>query len=426
MRGEWASYERRVQDLVATAAESDEPAIEGEMGWLPLQQPLARRIEEAAERIPSTPVILWDLDILVRRTRELAAVFGKFGITLNFAMKACSTTGVLSRLADLGVGCDVASMFEFEIARQLAFREITACGPMFQPKHNVELNSVGALVDTSSIHQTRVFLAAPTTQKLGLRLRVPMPSALLSPTTRGADSRFGVPLSAQFVSELRASRVPIRRLRVHTGESTSRTLLFRAIFALTTATLFDTVQTVNLGGGFLRLARRPEALEKALQQLSAVLEDSALDRRYRLTAEPGGALVLDHAYLVTEVLEVDEHPIHGRVVTVDASAWNCAPWAKTSFHTLASNPVTSTMIVGPSLYEQDAFSHLSGVARHRFPLGPCRPGDRLIATSVGAYAMTNGRSFNCLPLPAEYCLIGEEIGLLHGPLSFGEQNATYP
>jgi diaminopimelate decarboxylase len=279
-----------------------------------------------------------------------------------------------------------------------------------------ELAAAGALLDASSPRQIREIGARPS----GLRLRVPMPESLESPTSRGRLSRFGVLMSPNALSELRDARAEIRRLRVHTGESTSRTLCFRAEFALAAAELIGGVDAVNLGGGFLRLARRPECLNAALALLGKVIADTTVRR---FTVEPGGALVLDAAYLVTEVIDAEQHPARGRTVVVDASAWNVGPWSKTTFHPLADRPDTAaTVVVGPSLYEQDFFTHQStGDARHSFRLGRCRPGDRLVGTSFGAYTLTNGRSFNGLPLPAQYAVDDGGLRPLAGPLAFAEQ-----
>nr|BAO20196.1 putative diaminopimelate decarboxylase [Sphaerisporangium sp. SANK 60911] len=422
----WQRFETTVATLRADAERPDAKAVEGEPGWLPLETPLPARVRAAAEALPRTPALLWDLEGLRRHALHLVEVFGAYGIDVNLAMKSCSSVEVVRTLAELGLGADAASVYELEWAREAGFREISACGPGFTVADLPALRATGALLDAVSVRQARAMLSAPGTRRLGLRLRVPMPPALVSPTTKGRDSRFGVELTEDLADELRSGPAKISRLRVHTGESTSLTLGFRAAYALACARLLGGVDALNLGGGFLRLARRPKALEEALLQLAPLFEEPAAEgERYRVTVEPGGALVADHAYLVTDVLDVEEHPSRGRLVTVDASAWNVAPWSKVTFHVLGgaagSEPAT---IAGPSLYELDMFTHRSDEGRYRFPLGRCAPGDRLVGTSVGSYTMTNGRSFHGLPLPAQYAVAGPEPSLLHGPFSYVEQGAA--
>ncbi|WP_454197125.1 hypothetical protein [Nocardia sp. Marseille-Q1738] len=423
-----SDFAQLVHNLKQTAIDGRDELIEGEPTWLPLDRPVPTAVEAAAAAIRRTPALLWDIDGLRRDATELQRLFGEYGIGVNLAMKSCSSVEVVRNLADLGLGADAASLYEMRWAVRAGFGEISTCGPGFTPADLPEMEAADAMLDAVSLRQVRLFRAADATG-LGLRLRVPFPDHLLSPTSRGRDSRFGVELTDELADELSTGRVPIRRVRVHTGESTSLNLAFRAAYAMLCADRLGTVHTVDLGGGFLRLARHREDLRRALDQLAPILRgDATSGNRYRVTVEPGGALVADHAYLVTDVLDVENHPLRGRVVTVDASAWNIAPWSKIAFHRICADPADTsaipTIVTGPSLYEHDLFTHASDGARHEFSFGAVQPGDRLIGTSLGSYTITNARSFHGLPIPPQFAVAQPAPTLLHGPLAFVEQHDT--
>ncbi len=398
-----ATYAGALDALRAQLCIEDESARSADgMPFQSLAEPPRARILDAAGRVPRTPAILWDLDALDQRVEEFGRLVGEHDLALSVAVKACRTVAILARLAGAGLGADVASPAELQVARRAGFRRISATGPGFREEHAVGLSKEGVLFDAQSLTQLGHLLRNDLLDAVGLRLRVPLPDTLRSATSRGGDSRFGVVVDHNLLETLAAAPATVTRIRVHTGESTARTLEFRARFALLAADLFGSVEEVNLGGGFLRLSRDPSGLRSALGTLRTVVRER---RDLRWWIEPGAALLLDSAYLVTEVLDV-----HPDAVTVDASAWNIAPWTFPSFYTArgGSRRYAGT-VYGPTLYEKDRFRQDTGAVA-----GEPRPaiGDRLVGTSFGAYTVANGRCFAGLALPVQYGVTARELEVI--------------
>jgi diaminopimelate decarboxylase len=398
----WDSYCRGVRALQAQLGQVQRAA--GGSPFAPLAEPPPRHILAAAAELGATPAILWDIAGLRDRVSSLGRLTAEYGLGLNAAIKACRTIGVLAILAESGLGADVASPAEWAVARQAGFRRISATGPGFGKGDITRLLAAGVLFDAQSLTQLAQVLDCGA-GAVGLRLRVPLPDALRSSTSRGGDSRFGIPVEHRLIAVAASARVT--RLRVHTGEATARILEFRTRYALLAAGLLGDVTEFNLGGGLLRLSRDHAALNEAFATARAAAGDK------HCWVEPGAALLLDSGYLVTEVLDV-HHDEHRPAIVVDASAWNVAPWAYPSFYLARGEPHRyGGTVFGPTLYEKDRFHPDLAARDGQQGPGPAI-GDRLIGTSFGAYTISNGRCFAGLALPAQYAVTADELEVIDG------------
>ncbi len=383
----------------------------------PLYTPLSERIFRCAEGV-ETPALLYDLpgvDATVRRLRE--DIGSMTGAALNLALKACHTRAVLAHLAGLGIGCDVASPGELDLALAAGFHEITATGPAFSAADFARFRACGIVPDVDSLSQLDVYGAEFPSDEVGLRVRVPLPTSLESSATFAADSRFGVsPTDEALVASLRRYALRVTRLHTHTGQMTPESLLFKARHLLRVAEHYRDVHTIDFGGGFFHLYVHRGRAVAAFRRLAEWVAEwrRRTGRELRLRFEPGGAILAAHGYLVCEVRAVeDDHPVFGcRVVTVNSSAWNLAPWHKPQAVPLfaARTPAERVRIAGNTLYENDFFGRgVNGGEPHPLWLSRPRPGDRIVLTAAGAYTMTNARWFNRIPPPQEYLFDGHDL-----------------
>lgn len=409
--GTWSEFARAVADLQDESMHANPgPAAQPVAPFGPAVAPPPARIVAAAREVGSTPAVLWDvpgLDAQVEAVRNAAA---RHGIGLNCALKPCHTPAVLDRLRVAGLGADAATRGEHALARRIGFGAVSASGPSLRDVDLRELLLDGVQLDVQSPTQLgqletgldgAVRGADERGTGWGVRLRVPVPDALRSSTSRGEETRFGILFDERTAHRLGHGQVPVQRIRVHTGEATAALLGLRARFALTAARFLGSVTEVNLGGGLLRLARDPAALDAALGAVARAAAEMGAAAP-RLWIEPGAALVLDSAYLVTSVIDADVVAGERRGVTVDASAWNLAPWARPSVWTVRDDVDRySGEVFGPSLYEGDQFR------RHpedgTTQAGPrLRTGERLLVNAFGAYTLVHARTFGAIPLPQQY------------------------
>jgi diaminopimelate decarboxylase len=360
-----------------------------------------------------TPSLAYDLDGLRRSVDLLAGDVGGVAVAeLNLALKACHTPRVLSFLAGLGIGADVASSGELELAVDAGFPRITATGPSFTAADLATLDGRGVVLDASSIEQLREVCLARPGRDVGLRLRVPLPGSIEDGrTTFGSGSRFGVMANDPRIAEvLTGTGSRLTRLHTHTGQMTPLHLRYKLRYLLAVAEAWPDVAEIDLGGGFFSLyADREQALAAWAEVAEALAGFTArTGRTVKIQVEPGGAILAPHGYLVTAVRATEvAHPhFDADVVTVDTSAWNLAPWHKPQAVPLTpareGERLRPTLIAGNTLYENDFFGTDVLGKRPTYPLPELRAGDRLLLTNSGAYTMTNSRLFNRLPPPAEY------------------------
>ncbi len=381
----------------------------------PLISPPPEQLFRCAEQV-GTPALIYDLPGITDTVQRIRAdIEVVTGARLNIALKACHTSAVLAHLAGLGVGCDVASVGELELAAA-DFSEITVTGPAFTAEEFARFRESRIVPDVDSVSQLDCYGNAFPGNDVGLRVRVPLPPRLESSATFGADSRFGVNPANPAVAELLSRhRLRVTRLHVHTGQMTPESLLYKTRYLLVIAEHYRAVHTIDLGGGFFHLYVDRSRAVSAFRRVAELVIDwqQRNDRLIDVRFEPGGAVLAPYGHLVTEVRAVeDRHPVFDRrVVTVDSSAWNLAPWHKPQAVPLFSTNAApeSVLIAGNTLYEGDFFGLGVNGAQHPMELPPPRVGDRVLLTVAGAYTMTNSRRFNRIAPPREYLFNGDEL-----------------
>ncbi|MFC4630503.1 diaminopimelate decarboxylase family protein [Promicromonospora alba] len=385
----------------------------------PMVAPPSERLVADLASVPS-PSIVYDLLNLARSIKIIQEdVSGIGGAQLNLALKACHTPGLLRELAARGLGADVASTGELELAVEAGFSEITATGPAFTVDDVPLLEAHGVTLDANSLDQLRALWQSWPDHDFGVRVRVPLPPSIEDgATTFGAGSRFGVlPTDPEFHALVTRARGRLTRLHTHTGQMTPEHLVYKARYLLALASHLPDVTCIDMGGGFYSLYASRSRAVAAMSQLDELLVQwrAETGRPMRLQFEPGGGILGAHGYLVVEALAVEHsHPeFEADIVTVDASAWNYAPWHIPNVlhvdpHRREGAP-RPTLIAGNTLYENDFFGTSLLVQRRTFDLPECRVGDRLLMSASGAYTMTNARRFNRLPVPSEFLHTGEGL-----------------
>ncbi|MFF2652672.1 alanine racemase [Streptomyces sp. NPDC058045] len=356
----------------------------------------------AAAEVP-TPAVVYDLDHISRTVRQLRDdVSGIPGTGILFAVKANRFPPVLSHLAALATGADVASRAEYEAAAAASMRPVTATSPGLTGSEMSELAANGVLVDLCSRSQLQDYARCAGSRGTAIGLRVRVPVAPVERAGAGiAWSRLGVDPSDRELHRLLAEHeLRVTRLHAHTGELMTARRAEQLLAALLHCTdLFPHVTTVNIGGGLASLYADPRQAEDAWQRIGALLREHAerSGRRLALVVEPGMLLTALAGYLVVTALAVEQHPSGTAVVTVDGSGWSLLSW--TAPRLVGQLPARDTArfpysVGGSSCYEEDY------LVRHT-EATEIRPGDRLVLNAAGAYVTSMARAMHGSPAPFE-------------------------
>lgn len=339
---------------------------------------------------------------------------------LNFAVKACHNLEVLKAYAEIGLGCDVASIFEYNLAKKAGFKNITTTAPAYKISDMKLFHNEGIIIDLDSIDQIELFGQEFPSEQIGLRVKIPTPQHFVHGESFKDYVRFGVDILNEKVDNaIKKYGLIVKRLHVHTGQMTPEDFIYKIKYLLTIAEYFNEVDTIDVGGGLLYFYVDRKKVISCFKLVSGEIKKwkSKNNRNMEVIFEPGGALITLCGYLVTQVMAVNYNfELQKRVVTVDSSAWNIAPWQKPVVLIISPDKqitgMEKTLIAGNTLYERDFFGNTNNGKYTDFDLGNLKFGDRLILSASGGYTITNARRFNGLPLPQEYKLFNgmvEEI-----------------
>lgn len=391
----------------------------------------------AAERF-GTPFYLYDLDAVERRAGELRAALGE-RFTLAYAVKANPSLAVLSLLARLGLGADVASRGELRAARAAGFppRRILATGPAKSEADLAALLAAGVWqlhvegpdeldrLETVAARRGRVV-------RVGLRLNPPWGIAEARTIIGGPGAKkFGFDLPSArraLASRHRWPHLSVRGFQVFNASNVLDAGLLagnaRRVLALAVglARAFDVpLDTVDFGGGFgvpYTPGERPLDLASLSAGLSRVAREAGREpllEGTRLVFEPGRFLVAQAGAYVTRVLGTKRSRgvtyalVDGGVHHLLRPALFGTPHAVERFGLGPGGPATRVVVAGPLCTSLDLLH--PGV---RMPLP--RPGDLLVVRDAGAYGYTESMPlFLSHEWPAEVGHSGGRLALLRVP-----------
>jgi diaminopimelate decarboxylase len=354
------------------------------------------RAAELAERF-GTPLYAFDGARLESEARAFQVAAGP-DATIAYSVKSNPLMGLVARLHRAGCWAEVASGFEYRIARRAGVpgSRIVFNGPL---KTTAELRRAladGATVIADGAEQVRAIArlaaAAAPGARVGLRL--------VPPDREGRD-RFGLPARAAPAAASLLARAGLRLsgLHIHLGAYqlgplpptgppihgvTVQYPVPASRFAAAAARLRDVaerlggVDWLDLGGGW------PPAVGLAghLDAARAALAPDAPP----LILEPGRALVRDAGWLLTRVVARRG----GGAVVVDAGVTQvpCVLWKRSPVHPAEprAGAERPTDLFGPLCLQHDALAR-------EVPLPPLRVGDLVWIGQAGAYAMAQASPF---------------------------------
>jgi len=313
---------------------------------------------------------------------------------------------VLDVIADTVDGLAASSIFEARLSRDVlgAGKSVHITNPGMQPNEVAEVGKLCDYVALDSLSQWQMF--GPTlveSANCGLRVN---PGMSLVRDLRYDPcrefSKLGVPLDhLERLSEQNGKVLAgISGLHFHTNSEASEfSGLLATVRHLTDriAPLFERLEWVNLGGGYLfDKSGHIEEFEECVETLKG---------RFGLTVfiEPGTAIVRRSCYLVTSV--VDTFVSDGRSVAVlDSST---SHWPEI-FEYQFEPDVIGDIEDGPYEFVLAGATCLAGDLFGTYAFDtPVRIGDKVIFANAGAYSVVKANYFNGINLPSVYAISDE-------------------
>ncbi len=367
-----------------------------------------------------TPLYVYDAEKIASQINLLRNAFDN--VNIKYAAKALTNVSILRFMKQQGVGVDVVSIQEAQIALIAGFSPEDI---MFTP-NCVGFEEIIQGVDMGlTINLDNLYVL----EKFGAKYHDKYPCVLrLNPdilaggnykiSTGHSHSKFGISIHSvkEIKNIVQRHGIRIQGLHIHTGSELTDLDVFMKmadiLFGL--AGDFPHLQFLDFGGG-LKVAYRQGDSATDITELGKRLSTAFGDfkvkqgRELKLWMEPGKFLVSDAGFLLVKTNVVKETP-KVTFAGVDSGLNHLIrPMMYDAYHTILNvsnpdGPIRKYTVVG-NVCETDTF----GSDRE---LNEVREGDLLIIQNAGAYGYSMASNYNSRFRPAEVLILKGEARLI--------------
>jgi diaminopimelate decarboxylase len=369
-----------------------------------------------------TPLYIYDASKIVAQVQHLRHAFSSTDVRIKYAAKALTNLSILRLMRKNGVGVDVVSLQEAEIAMKAGFQPSEI---MFTPNcvafdEIAQGVGLGLNVNLDNLPVLESFgKKYGSTYPCGLRLNPHiLAGGNIKISTGHSHSKFGI--SVQQVPEIheivKRYNIVVNGLHIHTGSEITEVDVFMkmADILFDLALKFPALKSLDFGGGF-KVAYKPgdkttdvDALGVGLGSRFAAFEKQH-GKKLELWIEPGKYLVSESGYLLVKT-NVVKTTTTVTFVGVDSGLNHLIrPMMYDAWHEISnvSNPdgAEKTYTVVGNICETDTL----GSDRK---LSEVRENDLLVIGNAGAYGYMMASNYNSRLRPAEVLIVDGEARLI--------------
>lgn len=364
-----------------------------------------------------TPLYVYDEQTLRSSARAVLKSFSNFDCRVSFASKACDVIAILAVLREEGLGLDVVSEGELTAGLRAGFRpeQIHLHG---NNKSDAELDAAirlglhSIVVDNLEELERLVARSTHGDRRISIALRVSLPvEAATHPhlQTSGFRSKFGFYRGSneeQAAIDLleRSPGLLLTGLHTHLGSQISDLDIYRQaageLIELGRALRNRgcPLEEISTGGGWA-VPYRPDDTGLSGEEIAAVLQPVFRGTGFRLSIEPGRAVVARAAVALYRIGSV-KHTTTGRIVAVDGGMGDNPRPALYGARYSALLPERPTERDSGLADIVGRYCESGDLLVREAPLPPVRAGDLVCVPVAGAYQLSMASSYNLVPSPA--------------------------
>ena len=389
-----------------------------------------------------TPAYIYSENVLRRNAELIKTCFLDRGFHVSYAMKANSNPEILKLFRSYGLGVDIVSAGELQMARYAGFHgsEINFAGVgktqtelKLALDYEIDHFNVESLFELDLLESQAALMGREARVLLRLNPDID-PQTHPHISTGLKQNKFG--MGSELVSHIltHAQEYPhinFEGLHCHIGSQIIKPQPFLELIDYLNRYTHELSKAgvklthLDLGGGFGVSYENPfEDILTTTPYLETFAE-SAIAKlgRFKLHIQPGRVLVANSAVLLSRVLGVKENGDHFFVVIDAATTELIRPALYNAYHHISPYALLENTrvgdVVGPVCESSDA------LAKNR-DLPDFNSDDLLTIASAGAYASSMGSTYNLRPLSPEI-LIGTDgkSRLIRRRQTFEEMIALY-
>lgn len=381
-----------------------------------------------------SPVYVYHLPSLEAQAQAALAFPNAYGLTVRYAMKAAPNAAILQVFSRLGLHIDASSGYEVRraVAAGIPASHISLSTQEL-PADFAELVELGIRFNACSLNQLdtygRLFPGSPC----GVRFNPGLGSGGTGKTNVGGPhSSFGIwhQWAGQVEEILAEYDLVAERIHTHIGSGSDPAVWEKVSgMSLDLVRRFETVNTLNLGGGY-KVGRMPDEVSTDLGKIGtpvkAAFEQLAREtgRKIHLEIEPGTFLVANACAIVCTAQDViSTGGADGMdFIKLDAGMTEILrPSLYASQHpiiVIPEEPEDTTreyLVVGHCCESGDILTPGPDDPESLQPrtLAHARPGDIVVIEGAGAYcAGMSAKNYNSFPEAAEVLLDADNVGHL--------------
>ncbi|MCZ6527116.1 MAG: alanine racemase [Candidatus Dadabacteria bacterium] len=393
------------------------------------------KINALAEKY-SSPLFVVSADSIKNNLQTFKARFSdKYPkVVIAYSYKVNYLPGILDVIHKQGAWAEVASGFEYDIARELNVpgNSIVFNGPYKKKEELEKAINEGALINVDHLDEIRqlekIASALGKTINIGIRLNMEVGIDQLpdrfgfnldSPEAAHIVKRCSekgllnitglhVHLTSYIVEKESEENIPAKGIKLiwpKDHEAYRKAAQKTVHFAKEIREKFGVnIEYLDMGGGFPTV----DAISPYVDAIvGPIVQGFNMNDLPLLILEPGRAIVSDAAHLITTVVAAKEFPSGQRAVVIDAGI-NLLPTSFWKFQDIeclkkSDEVYEETIVYGPLCLQTDIVSNTE--------LPPLSVGDRLLVKNVGAYNIPQSSTF-IYPQPAVLLIDGKDISII--------------
>jgi len=389
-----------------------------------------------------TPTYVYSQGVLERNAEVLKETFLDRGFKVSYAMKANSNPAILRLLSGFGIGVDIVSAGEFQMAEHVGYKgsDINFAG-VGKTLDELDL-ALKAEIDHFNV-ESRYELELLESRAAGLNKTASVLLRLnpdIDPQTHPhistglKQNKFGMSPEKvrHFLSNAKAfPHIQFDGIHCHIGSQILQPQPFYDLidylveFTTSLKSVGIEIAHLDLGGGFGVNYENPfEDIVETTPFLESIAQRASEKLgAYQLHIQPGRVLVANAAVLMARVLGLKENGGHQFTIIDGATTDLIRPALYDAYHAVYPHKNIVEMqrgdVVGPVCESSDA------LAKHR-NIPKFEAGDLMAIGSAGAYASSMGSTYNMRPLAPEVMVTTNgETSLLRRRQTFDEMISLY-